>query len=547
MLFVVTVGSLCQADAYNMNARNLTDVTITFKMGDSFISPNYISIGANGDEAPVLPEVQEPGVSATLPVLHINVYESDGEYNNEIISPNLSHKEYFSGEYWLDINGCEWLERLGAKSIGSKEAPLPLQIKARGNYTRLAFAKKPFKLKLGEKKSLLGLSKSKHFALLAHADDNCGYLRNFIGFDLGNRIGLPWTPSQQPVEVVINGDYRGLYFLTESIRIDKNRVDINELEDYATDPALISGGYIVELDNYDESNQIRMQEKSCAQGQNLDMLRVTWDTPEEYSDVQKRFVTEQFSEMNNLVGANSDSLWSYLDLYDAARYYLVKEIVSDVEAYHGSTYLFRDRGDNQKWHFSPLWDFGNAFNGKTDRFFYDCDPFGNTWIPSMRMNVKFNEKVKGTWIWFMNACYPGIIDDIDTFAQHIAEAAKADHERWQDAPKPDYNGARSICDNSDMTARRNEVVNHINAKVQWLKTVFGDFSAYSDAQEPERDATPCASLPDYAGGDNSVDDIQASDPAPRYINLQGFPLSAPVKGEPCIMIKAGKSSKILIR
>ncbi len=114
---------------------------------------------------------------------------------------------------------------------------------------------------MGAKQKLLGLTKSKHFALLAHADDNQGYLRNFVGFNLGMRIGLPWTPWMQPCEVIINGDYRGLYFLTESIRVDGDRVNIEELDDNVSDPALISGGYIVELDNYDEENQIRMDEK----------------------------------------------------------------------------------------------------------------------------------------------------------------------------------------------------------------------------------------------------------------------------------------------
>ncbi len=262
-------------------------------------------------------------ISGTLPVLYINVYKADGTLDNEVTDRNLGHKNYFSGRYWLDLNGCQWLADLGAESIGSESEPLPLEIKARGNYTRQAFAKKPFKLKLGSKQKLLGLSQSKHFALLAHADDNFGYLRNFTGFNLGRRIGLPWTPDQQPVEVVINGDYRGLYFLTESIRIEKDRIDIAELDDNVSDPELVSGGYLVELDNYDEDNQIRMDEKSCVANQWLDRLRVTWDTPEKYSELQRRFVTDQFTAMNDFVGANSDQLWSYMDLDDAARYYVV--------------------------------------------------------------------------------------------------------------------------------------------------------------------------------------------------------------------------------
>lgn len=261
------------ADGYNFNAIGLNDVDISFNLqlnGEQLL-PTQITFIVDGQPAPDPEPGPAPatGVSGTLPVLHINVYQYDnatksfildGDGNkildNEIISKDLAHKEYFNGEYWLDINGCQWLIDLGAESTGSEAKPLPLQIKARGNYTRKAFAKKPFKLKLDKKQNLLNMNingeKSKHWAILAHADDNKGYLRNFTGFALGERIGLPWTPRQQPIEVVINGDYRGLYFLTESIRVGDGRVPVQELDDNVDDRALVSGGYIIELDNYDE-------------------------------------------------------------------------------------------------------------------------------------------------------------------------------------------------------------------------------------------------------------------------------------------------------
>lgn len=252
---------------------------------------------------------------------------------------------------------------------------------------------------------------------------------------MGQRIGLPWTPAQQPVEVVINGDYRGLYFLTESIRIESDRIDITELDDNVEDGTLVSGGYLVELDNYDEDNQIRMTEQSYIGGY-TDVLRITFDTPEEYSDLQRRFITDQFTAMNNAVGSCSDNLWAYMDMDDAVRYYIVNEMVSHVEAYHGSTYLFRDFGEGQKWHFSPLWDMGNAFNGATDNYIYRNSPFGNTWIASIRENYKFFDRMRDTWMWFMTNRYDGLIEDIDAYVGLIAEAAKTDRARWRNAPYP---------------------------------------------------------------------------------------------------------------
>lgn len=537
-----TVTGACRG--VNFNAQNLQNVTISFDVTSKTPREDItLTITANGGT----PVVQ--GISGTLPVLYINVYTDDthSQFNNEIISRDLAHKDYFSyAEYWLDTNGCEWLKELGAKDLGSREQPLPLEIKARGNWTRIGYAKKPFKIKLKDKQKMLGMTKSKHFALLAHADDGYGYLRNFTGFNLGKRIGLPWTPAQQPVEVVINNNYRGLYFLTESIRIEKDRVNITELDDLVSDPALASGGYLVELDNYDEDNQIRMEEKSCVGGHNLDMLRITWDTPEEYSDLQRRFVTDQFSAMNDAVGANSNTLWQYLDMDDAARYYLVEEIISHTESFHGSTYLFRDRGEGQKWHFSPLWDCGNAFSGPDNDFFYNHDSYGNTWIPSIRCNEAFNEKVRQTWMWFMTNAYDGIEQDIRQYADHIAAAAVADRNRWRDEPAPA--GGQPVVDNTDMAGRRDVVLGRLANKTSWLRGIFGDYTTAGTVAEPERDNTPAAPLPDYLT--SGVEDITISpdsDQAPVYYGIDGIRVDNPTPGRLYLECRGTQVRKVILR
>mgnify|MGYP000755209446 FL=1 len=525
----------------NLVAKAANDVTISFEYVKNAASiPVRYQI--NGEDMPV------EGLSGTLPVLYINVYDTPEHlsYNNEIISKDLDHKNYFSeAEYWLDPNGCALFGGGEAKAVGSASDPLPLEIKARGNWTRRGFAKKPFKLKLGKKQSLLGMTKSKHYAILAHADDTWGYMRNFVGFNLGKRIGLPWTPAQQPIEVVINGDYRGLYFLTESIRVGDDRVPVTELDDNVSDPALVSGGYLVELDNYEEENQIRMDEKSCVPGLYCDQLRITWDTPELYSDLQKRFVTDQFAAINDRVGANSDELWAYLDLDDAARYYVVEEIIANVESYHGSTYLFRERGEGEKWHFSPLWDCGNAFVGPTDDYFYKHGPYGNTWIPSMRCNDRFNDKVKATWLWFMQNHFDGLYSDIAAHASAVKSAAVADRRRWKDVTPPQ--GGQAVADNTDIDNARQRVDNFLAAKINWLKGQWGDYTVGTHS-EPDRDATPAAPLPDYAlGGIVDVTESGHHSAADALYNLQGIRINRPVAGQIYIRISNGRAEKFLAR
>lgn len=105
------------------------------------------------------------------------------------------------------------------------------------------------------------MKSNKHFGLLAHADDSRAFLRNPIGFFISKAVGLAWTPDMRPVEVILNGDYIGLYFLTELIRVDKDRVDIYDQEDEEATPDP-TGGWLCEIDNYEEapSEQITITE-----------------------------------------------------------------------------------------------------------------------------------------------------------------------------------------------------------------------------------------------------------------------------------------------
>lgn len=504
---------------FNNNNNGIETKTLTYVNGATYKSDGSYT-GGEIVTPPVNPPVSELKPTGTLPVLYINVY-TDATHSTlqpEIIDKNLAHKNYFSdAEYWLDVNGCQWLMDLGATSVGSEDAPLPLEIKARGNFTRKGYSKKPFKLKLGSKQNLLNMNvngtKSKHWAILAHADDSFGYMRNFVGFRLGEMIGLPWTPRQQPIEVVINGDYRGIYFLTESIRVGDGRLPITELGDNVSDPALVSGGYLVELDNYYDDCTFALPDASNSnKAGHYGDLMVTADTPEEYSSLQMRFVKDQFTKMNDLVNSSDDSeLWKYLDLDDAARYYVVEEIISHYEAYHGSTYLMRNHGENQKWHFSPLWDCGHAFDGPTDKFFPAWNEpgttYGNNWIGNndgtgLRSKTKFMEKVKATFQWFVNkevdgsaSPYERLQTEIDEYVDHIKAAALQDAKRWKDAPKPtNESDVRDVVDNSDIDNDKTAVKGRLNAKITWLKSQWGD----QKLEEPEHDKTPAADLPEYA-------------------------------------------------
>lgn len=384
--------------------------------------------------------------SGTLPVLYIQTE------NN---APIVSKEDYINATYYLDAMGLT-----GYQSIGSASTPLTMEIKGRGNYTWKDFNKKPYRLKLSEKQPLMGMTKSKHFALLAHADDALnkkGFMRNQVGFELSRMIGMAWTPATAPVEVVLNGDYIGLYFLTETIRVDKDRVNIVEQEDEETDPAKITGGWLVEIDNYDEDPHITIKE-----GDGHTMW-FTYKTPEVLSKAQETFLGDEMSRIDELVygDKNSDELWQYLDIDALARFYIVQEIMDNYESFHGSCYLYREMGDGEKWKFGPVWDFGSSFYREKTMYLYEGDVWHNHWIPEICKFPAFMEHVKAVWKEF----YPQI-NTIYTFTGEqltlLKSAAVSDAERWSE-----YSG------NRDLQKRINNVNTWLKNSVAWLNEQWG--------------------------------------------------------------------------
>ena len=113
-------------------------------------------------------------------------------------------------------------------------------------------------------------------------------MRNAVGFELSKLIGMTYTPDAKPLELVLNGDYIGLYFLTEHIRVDKDRVNIVEQEDEEIDSEKITGGWLVEIDNYDTDPHITIKDERLKRDANIietsfeEMLDDTQEKTQDY-------------------------------------------------------------------------------------------------------------------------------------------------------------------------------------------------------------------------------------------------------------------------
>lgn len=381
------------------------------------------------EETPELPTpIEGIEVSGTLPVVYVNTADN---------APIVDKELYLNASLWIDPKNTEF------EPFGTEQEPVKLLIKGRGNSSWFGFGKKPYRLKFESKGTPLGMPKSKHFALLAHAPTQM-QLTNRTCFELANLMELGWVPRAHPVEVVLNGTYIGVYSFSEIVKIDKNRLNIPEQADNNEDAETIPYGWVVEIDNNFDTPQIVVPQafEDNPEGR-VDQGLFTLKVPEELSTAQEEWITDQLTRLTksfyNPDQSNAEWL-EMIDLESMARYYIVQEVTGNFDAFVGSTYMHKGEGD--KWFFGPIWDsewsFVNA--NRTSNFWDERElstgvPGRHIWIKQAMRNQTFLDEVKRIW----NESYPEKVNKIYDFVDNFYNTTKTAFDQnalvW-----PSYNG-----------------------------------------------------------------------------------------------------------
>ncbi len=417
---------------------------------------NLIVDAILGHELPPMPTY-----SGTLPVMFIN---TEGHHNID------SKEEYLHADWWLDNMGIE-----GVEPLGSPDQPLGLQIKGRGNYT-WTLSKKPFRIKLDTKEKLLGMEKNRHFCLLAS-----DFWTATLGFELSRRIGLAYTPAAEPVEVVLNGQYIGLYLLTEKIRVDNHRVNITEQASGDTVASNITGGWLLEIDNHPDENQFGLMEG------NGNWLAVKYHSPDSLSQEQLSYIVNFLEKTDSAIysGAQAVTPWSdYIDMDTLACFYIVNEVADEIESFTNSLFLHKQRGDSTKLLFGPVWDFGCSFGrsqSPTPCFIYEntAENFKPHWLESMIKNRIFQQCVRSHWNRFYPQSLVSIVDYMDAWVERIAPAVEKELIRW-----PEYSYDHNI-----KYLHTHRYKPSLKAKVDWLQSQWG-MPDVVDPEGPEDEVLP---------------------------------------------------------
>lgn len=317
------------------------------------------------------------------------------------------------------------------------------RIRGRGNSTWEWYPKKPYRLKLDEKASILGLAEEKDWVMLANYRDPTHLMNTFV-FEMGSGLGIPYTNHTRFVELTLNGDYKGLYMLTEQVEQGKTRVNINSKK-----------GWLLSLDVDDGP------EEAPGAGDNfwsqVYRMPVCVKSPEaEDYATPETLVSDArnaLSEIENLILIHDyDALAKVMDIGVMIDYLLIQELVYNVEiAAPRSIYLYRDEGDGALWTFGPLWDFDAGFDfdwgqmrtGHT--FFTDyretvlgTDPARHisdyTYVPSfftdMWKSRQFVSKVKARWKEISPRVMSEFWPEAKRYAIVAAEAMERNAQRW---------------------------------------------------------------------------------------------------------------------
>ncbi len=326
----------------------------------------------------------------------------------------------------------------------------PATVRERGNASR-GFPKKPWRIKFDKKQRVLpdAPAQAKKWTLINNYGDKT-LMRNLLAFEIAKRLEMEYVPFGQAVDVVLNGEYKGCYQLCDQIEVNKNRVDITELEPEENDDEQLTGGYLVEIDAYAD-------QEPDGEWFTTSRLRIpiTIKSPDDGGSAEQyNYIREYFNMLENRVLASDISTPSendYRKIFDIdsfIRHFLVGELSGNTDTYW-STYMYKDR-NSDVIHTGPVWDFDIAFDNDNRTY-----PIHNTagaraylcltWNASsangmsqfvnriIKVDSRTADDIKNIWSIARNEkglTYEGMDNFISDMAEELDASQKLNFLRW---------------------------------------------------------------------------------------------------------------------
>ena len=304
----------------------------------------------------------------------------------------LTSSDSAQGRDWVDTSkkniatGSMSMVSADGGSIYSGELK---QIKARGNSTFTYTDKKSYQIKLNTASDLLGNQEQvKTWVLLASYFD-ATQMHDKLMKDLATKLGLAYTASCNWVNLYYDGEYRGVYLLSEKNSVGAASVAITDMEEaykaqnpsygdnMSTDlsqnaygqqfqytkglqePANITGGYLIELNHnmWDEASGFKTR-----QG-----VAFNVKSPEWCGEEAMRYISEYYQDFEDAVyatdktgaytGYNASTgkyFYDYVDMDSLVKVFLLQELSLNCDGFISSVYFYKDA--DGKMFAGPIWD-----------------------------------------------------------------------------------------------------------------------------------------------------------------------------------------------
>ena len=319
-------------------------------------------------------------LSLGVPTIEINVNDGTG------ITDRLTYKDCTVTMSNTDEEDC--FENINA------------QIRGRGN-SSWSYDKKGFKLKFTAKRSMLGSEyKAKSWIFISNYGDK-SLLRNMIGYDLSEELsGLKYTVMHEFIDVYLNGEYYGLFMLTDKIDVGDGRVDIAKeiSEDPSQTSFILEIGAATKEDNTEGLFVKNVDYFTTGKDPNRGYYINYPDTkdPEYIPEVHLTYISDY---VNSCLQALSDQDWEkiceLIDVTSFIDYFLIQDLYANKDAFWRSVHFYKEPGG--KLCAGPIWDLdqglGNVCDGYgtknaettpyTDFAFVDSEykkTAGKTWV-----------------------------------------------------------------------------------------------------------------------------------------------------------------------
>ncbi|MCG3121228.1 MAG: hypothetical protein ALAOOOJD_04234 [bacterium] len=298
--------------------------------------------------------------------------------------------------------------------------------------------------------SLLGFPEESDWVLYAPYTDK-SLLRNVLAYKLANDLGR-YASRTRFCEVVLNGDYKGVYVFMEKIKRDKNRVNITKIGAGDISGDAVTGGYIIKIDKLEGENIQGWYSQFPPYPGARQRIYFQYDYPKQDDMVaqQKTYIQSYMYAFEGLMTGPDyadpqNGYARYLEVASCVDVFILNEISRNVDGYRLSAFMYKDRDSkNGKLTIGPIWDYDLAF-GNADYYngakLYDWQvdfrvqsdsyqiPF---WWQKLMQDSSFTKRINARWRELRKNILevPRIHAYIDSMAQLLDEAQQRNFARW---------------------------------------------------------------------------------------------------------------------